>query len=168
MNAKENKVAEPIFKISRTFDAPIDLVWKAMTELERMAQWWGPKGFKTSYAKMDFKVGGMYHYCITSPDGHDIWGKMVYQKIVKPTKIIFVNSFSDKNAGVTRHPMNEAWPLEMLSTFTFVEDKGKTTFTVEWSPIKPTESERKTFEEGTASMNQGWTGTLERLNEYLS
>lgn len=97
----------------------------------------------------------------------EMWGKFAYREIVEPERIVFVNSFSDENGGLTRHPMVATWPLEMLSTFTFVEKEGKTLFTVEWTPLAPTQAERKTFEDGMASMKQGWTGTLDQLTVYL-
>jgi uncharacterized protein YndB with AHSA1/START domain len=156
------------FVISRVFDAPRELVWKAFTDPEHMKHWWGPKGFTARVAKMDFRPGGVYHYCLRSPDGHDMWGKFVYREIVAPERIVFINSFSDENGGVTRHPMHLAWPLEMLSTFTFTEQEGKTTFTIRWSPLNATEAERKTFEDGRKSMQQGWTGTLDQLADYLA
>ena len=171
MHAKKNdiapQIAEPVFTLSRTFDAPRELVWKAFTDPERLKHWWGPKGFTARVAKMDFRVGGSYHYCLRSPDGHDMWGKFVYREIVAPERIVFVNCFSDEKGGVTRHPMHKVWPLEMLSTFTFTEHKGKTTFTIQWTPLNATESERKTFSDGMAGMNQGWTGTLDQLTAYL-
>ncbi len=172
MNAKESQntqnAVEPVFTISRVFNAPRELVWKACTEPERMQEWWGPKGFKGRVAKMDFRPGGIYHYCLRSPDGHEMWGKFVYREIKAPERIVFVNSFSDEKGAVTRHPMHQSWPLEMLSTFTFTEKNGKTTFTIQSSPLNPSSEERKTFEEGMGSMNQGWTGTLEQLEGYLA
>ena len=56
------------FVISRTFDAPRELVWKCFTDPERMKQWWGPKGFKVITSKMDLRPGGCYHYGLQSPD----------------------------------------------------------------------------------------------------
>lgn len=154
--------------ITRTFDAPRELVWKAWTDPERMKHWWGPKGFTVRVAKMDFRSGGVYHYCLRSPDGHDMWGRFVYREIVKPERIVWVNSFSDEQGGLSRHPMHTAWPLEMLSTVTFAEQGGKTTLTVQWIPINATDEERKTFEDGRGSMQQGWTGTLDQLAGYLA
>ncbi len=165
-SVKESKKQE--FVISRVLNAPRELVWKACTEPERMKEWFGPKGFTGREAKMDFRPGGVYHYALRSPDGKEMWGKFVYRDIVAPERIVFVNSFSDEQRGVTRHPMHATWPLEMLSTFTFTEQGGQTTFTIRWSPISPTESERKTFEESFESMTQGWTGTLDQLENYLA
>ncbi|MDP2653358.1 MAG: SRPBCC domain-containing protein [Candidatus Omnitrophota bacterium] len=156
------------FVISRTFDAPRDLVWKAFTEPERMKHWWGPKGFTVRVAKMDFHPGGTYHYGLQSPTGQEVWGKFVYREIVKPERIVWVNSFSDEKGGVARHPMSPGWPLEMLTTLTLEEQGGKTTLTIRWVPINATEQERKTFDDGMASMTQGWTGTLDQLAAYLT
>jgi len=156
------------FVLTRVFDAPRDLVWKAFTDPAHMKNWWGPKGFTVHVAKMDFRPGGSYHYCMRSPDGRDMWGKFVYREIVTPERIVFVNSFSDENGGLTRHPMSPTWPLEMLSAFTFVEYEGKTTFTIKWVPYNATEEERKTFDAGREGMSKGWTGTLDQLAEYLA
>ena len=146
------------FVISRVLDAPRELVWKVFTDPEHMKSWWGPKGFTARTAKMDFRVGGMYHYCMTSPDGHEMWGKFVYHEIVPPERLVFVNSFSDENGGLTRHPMSPSWPLEMLSTFTFDEKDGKTLFTIRWSPLNASQTERKTFDEGRKGMNRVGAG----------
>ncbi len=157
------------FVISRTFDAPRDLVWKAFTDPEHMKQWWGPKGFTVIQSKMDLRPGGTYHYGMRAPDGSAMWGKFVYREITAPERMVFINSFSDEAGGITRHPMAPTWPLEMLSTFTFEEvSGGKTKLTIRWSPHNATEEERKTFDAGRDGMQQGWGGTLEQLEKYLA
>jgi uncharacterized protein YndB with AHSA1/START domain len=159
----------PDFVISRVFDAPRELVWHAFTDPEHMKQWWGPKGFTVIASKMDLRVGGTYHYGMKAPDGSPIWGKFVFREIVAPERMVFINSFSDEAGGTTRHPMNMAWPLEMLSIFTFEEQPGrKTKVTIRWSPHDATAEERKTFDAGRDSMRQGWGGTLDQLADYLA
>jgi uncharacterized protein YndB with AHSA1/START domain len=155
------------FVIQRTFDAPRALVWKAFTERDRLMQWWGPRGFKMLACTIDLRPGGVFHYCMESPDGQKMWGKFVYREIVAPERIVHINSFSDENQGVTRHPMAPTWPLETLSTATFIERYGKTTITVHWRPHNATEEERKIFAASHDSMHQGWTGTMDRLDAYL-
>jgi glutathione S-transferase len=103
-----------------------------------------------------------------SPDGLEMWGKQVYREIKEPERLVFVNSFSDEKGGITRHPLHISWPLELLTTVTFQEQGGKTTVTVEWLPIKPSEEEWKTFDTNRDSMNQGWGGSFEALAEYLA
>jgi uncharacterized protein YndB with AHSA1/START domain len=156
------------FVITRVFDAPRDLVWKAFTEPQRMKEWWGPKGVTITKSEMDLRPGGSYHYAMRTPDGNTMWGKFVYREITPPSRMVFVNSFSDEAGGVTRHPMAPTWPLEMLSTFSFEEEDGKTRFTVRWSPLNASEEERATFAAGHASMQQGWGGTLDKLAAYLA
>jgi uncharacterized protein YndB with AHSA1/START domain len=162
------KITEP-FVITREFNAPRELVWKAWTEQARMKEWFSPKGFTRRYAKMDFRPGGIYHYGLVTPDGKEFWGKFVYREIVAPEKILWVNSFSDKDGGITRHPFSSApWPLQMLTEATFTERDGKTTVTIKWLPLDSTEEELQTFDGARGGMTQGWTGTFEQLAEYLA
>jgi uncharacterized protein YndB with AHSA1/START domain len=157
------------FVISRTFDAPRELVWKCFTDPGHMQAWWGPKGTKVIHSKMDLRVGGTYHYGMQTPDGTVMWGRQVYREISPPERLVLINSFSDENGGLGRHPMAPTWPQEMLSVFTFEEvAPGKTRFTVRWTPHNASEEERRTFDAGHASMNQGWGGTLDKLAAYLS
>src|SRR5215217_51328 len=135
------------FVIARTFDAPRERVWDAFTDAERMKKWWGPKGFTVIHSKMDLRVGGTYHYGMRAPDGSAMWGRFVYREIVRPERIVLVNSFSDEAGGVTRHPGHMDWPLEMVTTFTFTDEGGRTKLTVKWVPLNATEAERRTFDE---------------------
>ncbi len=153
--------------LNRVFDAPPALVWKAWTEAERLKHWWGPKGFTVHTCKVDLRPGGVFHYGMTAPDGSEIWGRFVYREIKAPERLVFMVSFSDAKGGVSRHPGNMSWPLQMLSTVAFEQQGGKTGVTVRWLPFEATELERKTFENGRDSMNQGWGGTFEQFADYL-
>jgi uncharacterized protein YndB with AHSA1/START domain len=87
--------------------------------------------------------------------------------VKRPERLVFVNTFSDPQGGLTRHPLSPDWPAKMLSTITF-EAKGRgTLLTILWEPIEAGEAELKTFDAGRSSMTQGWTGTLEQLTECL-
>jgi len=156
------------FVVSRVFDAPRDLVWKAFTDPERMKHWWGPKGFTVIASKMDLRPVGTYHYGMKAPDGSAMWGKFVFREIVATERMVFINSFSDEAGGTTRHPMAPTWPLEMLSTFTFEDQGGKTKVTIRWAPHNATAEERKTFDAGHDSMRQGWGGTMDKLAAYVA
>ena len=157
------------FVISRVLDAPRDKVWRAWTEVEHLRQWWGPKGFAVTHCKVDLRPGGIMHFRLRMPDGGEMWGKFVYREIVKPERLVWINSFSDKEGGTTVHPMSPDWPREMLTKVTFEAQRGKTRVTVQWVPVDAsTDIERKTFDEGRDSMKQGWSGTFEQLESYLS
>jgi uncharacterized protein YndB with AHSA1/START domain len=157
------------FVIVRRFDAPRELVWKVYTEPEHLKHWWGPKGMTMSSCKVDLRPGGLFHYGMKTPDGHEMWGKFVYREIVPPEKLVFVVSFSDAQGGTTRHPMAPTWPLEMLNTITFMQEQdGITKVVFRAVPVNATAEERKTFKEGHKSMQQGFTGTLDQLTAYLA
>ena len=158
----------PKFVIKRTFNAPLDRVWKAWTELEQMAGWWGPKGFTTDVKTLDLKPGGLFHYRLASPQGQEMWGRMVFREIVPKERLVFLNSFSDESGGLTHHPLQEGWPLQIHTTITFAEENGKTTVTVTGVPYDASESECETFEKGADSLQAGWTGTLEKLEGHLA
>jgi uncharacterized protein YndB with AHSA1/START domain len=160
--------AERPFIISRVFNAPLDLVWKSWTEAERLKKWWGPKGFIVHTSKVDFRLGGMFHYGMTAPDGSEMWGRFLYREIDAPQRMVYVNSFSDPEGGMSRHPGHLEWPLQILSTVTFEEARGRTTVIVRWEALEATNLERSTFQDGMASMQQGWTGTFEQFADYLA
>ena len=165
-NLSRSGGTEP-FVIRRTFKAPMDLMFKIWTDPEHLKNWFGPKGATTGYIKTDLRPGGMHHYCMMY-NGVEIWGKFIYREIVPPEKIVWVNSFSDAKGGTTSHPMSPTWPKEMLTTVTFTQHLEFTTVKVEWVPINASQTELETFEAGRASMNQGWGGTLEQLDQYLA
>jgi uncharacterized protein YndB with AHSA1/START domain len=161
-------VSHRAFVISRIFDAPPDILFKAFTVPEHIKKWWGPKGCEVIAAKLDLRPGGTFHYGLRTPDGGTMWGRFVYREIVAPHRIVLISAFSDASGGVTRHPMSATWPLETLSTFRFTEHLGRTNFTVEASPLNPTPLEQATFDGARENMRGGWTGTMDQLAAYLA
>lgn len=156
------------FVISRVFNAPRGMVWKAWTDREELMKWFGPKGCTIPHAMLDLRPGGVFHYALRTPDGMEMWGKWVFREIVAPEKLVLVSSFSDAKGGMTRHPLSATWPLETLSTTTFEEQAGKTTITIRWSPLNATDLEISTFDGAHEGMQMGWKGTFEQLEAYLA
>lgn len=155
------------FVIARVFDAPRTLVWEAFTTRDHLMHWWGPKGFKMIAGKLDLRPGGLFHYGLQAPDGSEMWGKWVFQEIVAPEILSFTFSFSDKDGGVTRHPMAPEWPLEMLGTAVFTDQGSRTLLTNTVVAYNATETEIKMFEAGFDGMRQGFGGTWDQLAAYL-
>jgi uncharacterized protein YndB with AHSA1/START domain len=166
--APDSAAAGPVLVITRVFEAPRDLVFKAWTERERLMRWWGPKRFTMVSCTLDLRPGGLFHYCVRSPAGKDLWGKLVYREIVAPQRLVFVVSFSDEEGKTRRNPWSPDWPLEVLNSVTFAEHGGRTTVTMWAVPINATEVERKTFEAGHDSVRLGTAGTLDRLAAELA
>lgn len=176
MNETQDAVetnANQEFVIARTFDAPRELVWKAWSEADRLAQWWGPKGCSIEVRKLEFKPGGIFLYAMTMPGsgpaaGAPIWAKFVYREIVKPEKIDFVSGFSDEKGGDGPNPWLPVWPKEILNRQTFAEEGGKTTVTLRAHPINATAEQVAAFAGLRASMKAGYGGTFDRLAEFLA
>lgn len=156
------------FSLTRTFDAPREIVFKAWTEAERMARWWGPKGFTMLVSKLDLRPGGVFHYGMRAPNGSEMWGRFVYREIVPPERLVFVSAFSDAEGNALPSPFMPTWPLEVLNVLTFSEQNGKTTITMMGSPLNATEAEAKAFGAAHASLRGGFKGTLDQLDEYLT
>ena len=81
--------------VTRVFDAPRELVWKAWTDPNYVVQWWGPKGFTAPLCKMDFRVGGKFLCCMRSPERQEFWNSGEYHEIVLHEKIVSSMYFSD-------------------------------------------------------------------------
>lgn len=161
--------AGPVFIATRRFAASRDSLWKALTEPERMAQWWGPKGVPVVASQMDFRPGGSYHYGLRMPDGGSIWGLFDYREIAAPTRIILVASFSDENRGLTRHPLSDTWPLKVETTYLFANaESGGAELTLRARPFEASAEEIATFAGALEAMENGWAGTFDQLEAYLA
>lgn len=161
MNPKndwETGSPERTFVIERIFDAPRELVWQVWTDSEHVAQWWGPKDWTLPFCKMDFRPGGVWHYCMRGPGGEESWGKAVYQEIIEPERIVFTDVFSDAEGNV-----NEGMP-SMLTTVLFLEHEGKTKLISQTQFTSGAELERVL----AMGMAEGSTQMWDRLEAYLA
>lgn len=98
--------------VTRIFDAPVEQVWRAWSESEQVMRWWGPTGFTSPMAKMDFRVGGKSLVCMRAPKefgGKDMFNTWTYQKIDPLERIEFIVNFSDKD-GNKLSPANIGLP----------------------------------------------------------
>ena len=148
--------------ITRIFDAPRDLVWKAWTEPERLMRWYGPKNFTSPVSKIDFRVGGTYVNCMRSPDGKDYWSTGVYREIVPLERIVLTDSFADEKGNVvpaSHYGMEGDWPLELQMTITFEDAGGKTKLTLRHAGIPDVE---------ITNAQTGWNESFDKLAEVLA
>lgn len=143
--------AERELVITRVFDAPRPLVFKAWTEPDRLVRWWGPQGFTTPSCTMDVRPGGAFRFCMRSPEGTDHWLRGVYREIVEPERLVLTWAWEDAERKPGR---------ETVLTVTFAEQGAKTKLTLR----------QAVFESVTArdAHQRGWTGSLDRLAEYLA
>ena len=155
------------FVLTRSFDAPRELVFAAFTTLEHLQAWMSPQGFQSVGGTLDLRPGGTYHYGMRVAGGPTMWGKWAFREIVAPERLVTVVQFSDQAGGLTRHPMALTWPLLTLSTTTFTEQGGKTLLTLKWQALNASRDEEKTFDTSHAGMQMGWGGTMDQLAAHL-
>jgi uncharacterized protein YndB with AHSA1/START domain len=143
-----------VLVIERVFDAPRSLVFKAWTEPERLARWFGPRGFTSTVLSADFRPGGSYRFHMRSPAGEEHWLQGVFREIVEPERLVSTFVWTD----VEGRPVLP----ETLLTITLEErgGGGKTKLTLH----------QAIFESVSArdSHNGGWSSSLDRLAEYLA
>ena len=128
--------------ITRMFDAPRSLVWRAWTEPEHVMRWWGPKDFISPTCTIDLRVGGSYLFCMQAPDGQKYWSTGVYREIVPLERIVCTDCFSDQHGNVVsaaEYGMDPDIPLELLLTLEFAELGSQTRLTISYANLPPGE-----------------------------
>jgi uncharacterized protein YndB with AHSA1/START domain len=128
-----NQIAKDLVVI-RTFDAPVQEVWKYWAESEQVRKWWGPTGFTSPLAKMDFREGGTSLVCMRAPNGQEFYNTWTYRKIVPLKEIEYVLDWADKESkktDPTAFGLPANMPREVRHVITFKTlDGGKTEMTV--------------------------------------
>lgn len=156
------------FVITRTFNAPRELVFMTMTATEHLQQWWGPKGCRIEVVRNVPEAGGVFHYLMCFAPGTEMYGKFTWREITPVERIAFVNGFADAQGNYIRYAMSPTWPLEVLNTITLQEEGKVTTMTLRSTPLNASQLEIETFKAGHASMNEGFGGMYEVYAHYLS
>ncbi|MDW3647112.1 MAG: SRPBCC domain-containing protein [Bacteroidia bacterium] len=136
--------------LTRTFNAPIKLVWEAWTKPEHIAHWWGPKGMKVNIIEHNFELGGQWRYSMTMPNGAEFITEGIYSLIEELKRI---------HSSADFKPMTEG--VELQSIFEEAGDKTNFTFHV----IHETEEYCKQQEE--MGFYKGWGSVFDNLSEYL-
>ena len=155
-NSPATKPAERELVITRIFDAPRELVFKAWTDPKHVAQWWGPKEFTNPVCELDVRPGGAILIHMRGPDDVVYPMKGVYREIVPPERLVFTDSAFEDEEG---NPQ-----LEDLTTVTFVEHEGKTKLTLHAVVVKAAPAVEGALE----GMEEGWNQSLDRLTEHLA
>ncbi len=150
------KPAEPVLVITRVFDAPRDLVFKAWTDPKHVAQWWGPNGFTNPVCELDVRPGGAIRIDMRGPDGVVYPMQGVFYEIVEPERLVFTSSALEDEKG---NPQ-----LVVRTTVTFAEHNGKTKLTLQAVVVKSEPAAAGAL----AGMEQGWSESLGRLAAHLS
>lgn len=156
------------FVLNRSFDAPIDVVFEMWTDKGHLAKWSAPAGSEVEFIRCDIATGGGSFYCMTVGESK-MYGRTEYKEIRKPDRIVYTQQFCDENEKVTRHPLSATWPETMLTTIELSEEgPDRTRVTLTWEPVDANSEEVETFVNARSGMTQGWTGSLDKLEDYLA
>jgi uncharacterized protein YndB with AHSA1/START domain len=157
-----------LFVINRSFDAPIDVVYDAWTNPEHFQQWLPPTGFQMEFMRADVRPGGSSFYAMFNDSGMKMYGRVEYVELRKPDRLVYRQQFCDENEKVSRHPMSPTWPETMLTIIALAEEgPNRTRVTITWEPHGADAEEVGTFVKARAGMTQGWTGSLDKLEDWL-
>jgi uncharacterized protein YndB with AHSA1/START domain len=150
--------------VTRIFDAPRELVWKAWTDPKYVIEWWGPKGFTSPVCKIDFRVGGKFLCGMKSPDGQEFWNGGEYHEIVPYEKIVSSMYFSDAEGnkidpatlGIEHEAIEDAFDV------TLFEDLGNGQTKLTFIGNEPAESAKE------SGQMEGWIQILDKVAEVVA
>jgi uncharacterized protein YndB with AHSA1/START domain len=142
---------EPI--LTRIFGAPRNLVFRAWTDPQHMARWWGPRRFTTTTHSMDVRPGGEWRFVMHGPDGTNYKNRIIYLEVVKPERLVY------------DHFGEEGDEREKFQTTVSLLDRGMT-IEVVMRALFPTAAEREFAAEKHGAI-EGGKQTLERLAEFV-
>jgi len=157
MSAKTTTVLPKLkdLVLTRVFDAPRELVWRAWTDPKMLAIWWGPKGFTNPRCEVDVRRDGHIHIDMRGPDGTVYPMAGDYKEVVEPERLVFTSGALDKNGKLL---------FEFLNTITFEEKTGRTTLTLHSHLLNTTPGTERYLRGHKA----GWTLSLERLDQLVA
>jgi len=142
--------------LTREYDVPRDLVFKAWADPEQMAKWWGPRGFTNPVCQMDVRPGGKIRIDMHGPDGTDYPMTGRFDEVVAPERLVFTCWAHCDASGKAQ--------VEVINSVTFVDQNGKTKMKLHARVIKATREAATAL----AGMDQGWAESLVRLAELIS
>jgi len=150
----ENKLDREL-TLTRTFDAPHEMVFNAWIDVKHLVQWWAPKGFTNPVCEIDPQPGGNINIVMRGPDGTDYPMGGTFKQIVKNEKIVFTSTAYKQEDGSNL--------LENLNTVTFTEKDGKTEMTLHVQVLKTSDA----VADAHSGMKQGWNESLDKLEGFI-
>ncbi len=154
MVERANRAERPEMTIVRVFDAPRRLVWRAWTEPQHLAQWFGPKGFSNPVCEADVRPGGTLRITMQGPDGTLYPMVAVYEEVIEPERLVWTTS--------VEHGDNVSFEIRQVTTFT--ERDGKTELTLEAFVLRSTPESA----DALGGMEVGWSQSLDKLEALVA
>ena len=116
--------AEDQILITREFDAPKELVYRAYTSPELVRRWWHANRGEVTTCEIDLRVGGTWRYVSVTPDGQEVGFHGEYREIVPNERLVSTETYE----GVPENVSEE--DATTVNTATFAEKDGRTVLTI--------------------------------------
>jgi uncharacterized protein YndB with AHSA1/START domain len=149
--------------IERSFSAPIEKVWEALTKEDELRKWWCPFSMEASHISADLKKGGVFGYCFSDSNGKEFWGRGVYQAIEKPNFLSFLDTFTDSKGNPvpsSYYGMSGTKIVESIVEFTLSGENGVT--------MMKMEGDNPHDDSILEDMRKGWDSMFDKLEVLLS
>ena len=117
----ENNTKDRELLLTRTLNAPIDIVWEAWTKPDHIAKWWGPNGFITTIIKMDIQAGGEWDLIMHGPDGKDYKNHSIFKEVIPNKKIVYEHFSPNFTATIQFEELGEQTHLTWHMLFETAE-----------------------------------------------
>jgi len=140
--------------MTRTFDAPRELVFRAWTDPKQVQQWWGPHGFTNPRCEVDARRGGALRIDMRGPNGVVYPMKAVFEEVTEPERLVFLSSALDDKGNSM---------FDVRNIVTLVDRRGKTELTLQARVVRTTAAAPQYLE----GMKLGWSQSLERLQAHV-
>jgi uncharacterized protein YndB with AHSA1/START domain len=120
-SAKLTLPADDQILVTREFDAPKELVYRAFTTPDLVRRWWHAKRGEVTTCEIDLTVGGKWRYVMVTPDGQEVGFHGEYREIVPSERVVTTEVYEGAPGG-DENPV--------VNTATFVEEDGRTTLSI--------------------------------------
>jgi uncharacterized protein YndB with AHSA1/START domain len=150
-NTAETDTKDREILITRLLNAPRELAFRAWTDREQIAKWWGPRGFRTTTHEMDLRPGGVWRFIMHGPDGTDYDNRITYVEIAAPERIVYDHG-------------DEEDAVRFRTTVTFEAEGDRTLLSMRM--VFPTKAERDRVVREYGAV-EGGNQTVDRLEQHL-
>jgi uncharacterized protein YndB with AHSA1/START domain len=144
------QAGELILDLRRVLAAPRSAVFRACTEPDQLAQWWGPRGFTAPGLELDVRVGGSYRIAMQPPEGELFYLSGEFREVDPPARLAYTFRWEDPDPD----------DRETVVTLSLAE-LGESTELVLWQGPFATEPRLELH-------RAGWTDSIDRLEQLLS
>lgn len=124
--------ADEVIVMQRTFDAPREVVWAALTDPKHVVRWYGGRGFENPVCEMDVRPGGRWRHVMRTPDGVDHELEFVFLEVVKPERLVWRNAdhgkrpengYRDNVMTVTLEEASRQTRWKLVTRFTSIANR---------------------------------------------